>query len=148
MTEYVIEEKTANHEIISALVFGAGMVILILAQKAGIAVMMSGLLLLAVIYSYRLFSTPTGRKVNGRFWLIRRVNYSILITVIVLLSLLIVDAPGRIFYGPVAGVLLIFPCILNMATHRRYYFRMNYVYCQIRIFVFLGLIALFYFLPD
>jgi len=148
MTEYIIEEKTANHEIISAMVFGAGMVILILAQKAGITVMMSGLLLLAVIYSYRLFSTPTGRKVNGRFWLIRRINYSILITVIVLLSLLIVDAPGRIFYGPVAGVLLIFPCFLNMATHRRHYFRMNYVYCQVRIFVFFGLVILFYFLPS
>lgn len=147
MTEYIIEERTANHEIISALVFGAGMVILILAQKAGIIVMMSGLLLLAVIYSYRLFSTPTGKKVNGRFWLIRRVNYSILITVIVLLSLLIVDAPGRTFYGPVAGVLLILPCFLNMATHHKHYFRMNYVYCQIRIFVFLGLIILFYFLP-
>lgn len=148
MSNYIlIEEKTANHEIISVLIFGSGMVILILSRVAGIVVMMTGLLMLSVIYTYRLFSTPTGYRANGRFWMVRRINYSVLITVIILLSLLIANFPGRDFYAPAAGFLLIFPCLINIATHRKYYFRMNYLYCQIRIVVFLGLIILFYYLP-
>jgi hypothetical protein len=147
MAQYVIEEKTANHEIISAMIFGAGMVILMINKKAGLIVMITAMVLLLMIYSYRLFSTPTGNKVSGKFWLIRRINYSILITVIVLLSLLILDLPGRIFYGPVAGVLLLFPCFLNVLTHKRYYFRMNYTYCQIRLLIYISLSILFYFIP-
>lgn len=147
MAQYIIEEKTANHEIVSAMLFGAGMVIMMINSKAGMIVMIAAIIMLLIIYSYRLISTPTGSRVSGKFWLIRRINYSILITVIVLLSLLILDLPGRHIYGPVAGVLLLFPCLLNFMTHKKHYFRMNYTYCQIRLMIYLSLVVLFYLIP-
>jgi hypothetical protein len=147
MAQYIVEERTANHEIISAMLFGAGMVVLIINHKAGMIIMLASMVLLFAIYSYRLFSTPSGSRVNGKFWLVRRINYSILITVIVLLSLLILDLPGRNIYGPVAGVLLIIPCLVNIATHKKQYFRMNYAFCQIRLVIYISLTVFFYLLP-
>jgi hypothetical protein len=142
-----IEESTANHEIISALIVAVGMISLMMNQVTGLLVILAGTGSLVLVYSFRLFATPDGSTGQGRAGLISRLNYVVLIAGLAMMVILIFAAHGRMIFAGAGITLLIALAVTDLLVCRRRYFRMKLGHCLLRIGLIAMLLLLFYFFP-
>jgi hypothetical protein len=142
-----IEESTANHEIISALIIAVGMIVLMMNEVAGLLIILAGTGSLALVYGFRFFAVTEDSADGGSSRVVGRVKYVILIAGLAMMALLILARQGRMIYLATGIGLLLILSILNMATCRRQYFLQNLLYCQLRIILIIMLLLLFYYSP-
>jgi hypothetical protein len=142
-----IEESTANHEIISALVVALGMIGVMMNEIAGLLIILAGTGSIIIIYSYRMFSIAKDIRWIDRSMTIRWFNYLILIAGLSLLITIIFASQGRNFYVAVALAMLVALAAIDLIILRKIRPRVKLSYSLIRIGLIIMLLLLFYFFP-
>lgn len=141
------EEKTASLEILAALMISTGMLSMAILIVLGKALIITGIGTLILVYAFRLAHRSPKPFETGHSLAPVRLNYALLIVALILLSLLLFAARGKMLCL-FSGLALMFSLALaDLFICRKHADALNLAFCLLRISLVTMLLLLFYFFP-